>query len=399
MLKTIAAPLAGAFFMLAWAMAPAHAQSGVPTAVAVCGSGVNGIQTGHGSTLTVDLNGTLCTNASGGGGSAATIADCADVAEGCTSDPAWISGSGTVIALLKALVAQPASSAITNWAGGVLGAMANYGTSPGAVLVPGVNAFMTGAANFAASAAAIPASLAAIGVSDGSTSCSGGPCLIAPKALATGVAGTASADFVSTLGGAGAYPVPVGGASTAVLGSYCVASASGTIGAGLSSASPVYSFRYGGANLAVVRNVWITAQDITTGFTAGNATFNLFAARSFSASDTGGTAATLTGNNGKLRTSFATTAVSNIQIANTGTMSAGTRTLDAQPLATLVQALPTTIGYQIFGPYQSFFQQPNVGAQPLQLAQNEGFVVQATVPATGTWVETITTCWDEMAAF
>ena len=32
---------------------------------------------------------------------------------------------------------------ITGWAGGTLGAMANYGTSPGAVNVPGVNAFIT----------------------------------------------------------------------------------------------------------------------------------------------------------------------------------------------------------------------------------------------------------------
>lgn len=32
---------------------------------------------------------------------------------------------------------------INTWAGGVLGAMANYGTPPGAVLVPGVNAFVT----------------------------------------------------------------------------------------------------------------------------------------------------------------------------------------------------------------------------------------------------------------
>ena len=35
------------------------------------------------------------------------------------------------------------SSSITTWGGGTLGAMANYGTSPGAVLVPGVNAFVT----------------------------------------------------------------------------------------------------------------------------------------------------------------------------------------------------------------------------------------------------------------
>lgn len=35
--------------------------------------------------------------------------------------------------------------ALPTWAGGTLGAMANYGTSPGAVLVPGVNAFITNA--------------------------------------------------------------------------------------------------------------------------------------------------------------------------------------------------------------------------------------------------------------
>jgi hypothetical protein len=37
------------------------------------------------------------------------------------------------------------STSITNWGGGVLGAMANYGTAPGAVLVPGINAFVTNA--------------------------------------------------------------------------------------------------------------------------------------------------------------------------------------------------------------------------------------------------------------
>lgn len=36
---------------------------------------------------------------------------------------------------------------VTKWANGTLGAMANYGTSPGAVLVPGVNAFVTNAAS------------------------------------------------------------------------------------------------------------------------------------------------------------------------------------------------------------------------------------------------------------
>jgi hypothetical protein len=36
-------------------------------------------------------------------------------------------------------------TSVSTWASGTLGAMANYGTSPGAVLVPGVNAFVTNA--------------------------------------------------------------------------------------------------------------------------------------------------------------------------------------------------------------------------------------------------------------
>lgn len=60
----------------------------------------------------MDANGNLCTASGGGGGS---------VTQGTSP---WVDN-------------------ITQWASGVLGAMANYGTSPGAVLVPGVNAFVT----------------------------------------------------------------------------------------------------------------------------------------------------------------------------------------------------------------------------------------------------------------
>lgn len=52
------------------------------------------------------------------------------------------SASGNV-GVAKVDAAGLAYNAITNWGGGALGAMANYGTSPGAVLTPGVNAFIT----------------------------------------------------------------------------------------------------------------------------------------------------------------------------------------------------------------------------------------------------------------
>ncbi len=150
---------------------------------------------GHWCALQTDNLGNLKVSGGGGGGPS-TIADCADTAEGCIGDTAWTTGNGTVISILKNIASSTAGS-ITNWGGGVLGAMANYGTSPGAVLVPGMNAFLTGAANFATAGTAVPATLAAVGISDNGTSCSGGPCLVAPSALVPGVFGSPTAQVLS----------------------------------------------------------------------------------------------------------------------------------------------------------------------------------------------------------
>lgn len=46
----------------------------------------------------------------GGGGGAVTVADGADVAEGSTADPAWVSGAGTVISLLKKIASAGGSA-------------------------------------------------------------------------------------------------------------------------------------------------------------------------------------------------------------------------------------------------------------------------------------------------
>jgi hypothetical protein len=60
------------------------------------------------------------------------------IATGNSTTANMVGGTG-----LAAGVPGLGGSTITTWAGGTLGAMANYGTSPGAVLVPGVNAFIT----------------------------------------------------------------------------------------------------------------------------------------------------------------------------------------------------------------------------------------------------------------
>lgn len=64
-----------------------------------------------------------------------------------TIGPLTLDASGNLLVKVNAALPAGANAigtvSIPTWAGGTLGAMANYGTSPGAVLVPGVNAFIT----------------------------------------------------------------------------------------------------------------------------------------------------------------------------------------------------------------------------------------------------------------
>ena len=50
----------------------------------------------------------------------------------------------------------PIVAGVTQWGGGTLGAMANYGTSPGAVLVPGTNAYVTNTVTVTGSGGTFP---------------------------------------------------------------------------------------------------------------------------------------------------------------------------------------------------------------------------------------------------
>jgi len=168
--------------------------------------------------------------------------------------------------------------------------------------------------------------------------------------------------------------------------------------AGLAAASPIYAWRSGASNVYIVKRVLFMMFSGTTGFTAGNAIFNLFAARSFTASDTGGTGVTPTGNSNKLRTSMATTGIADARISATATLTAGTRTLDAQPLASIVTAISTATFTQFVNPNTVLLDQ-RVGEYPLVCAANEGFEIQATVPATGVWFFAVTVDWEELASY
>ena len=129
-------------------------------------------------------------------------------------------------------------------------------------------------------------------------------------------------------------------------GAYRIAMTSGLV-TGLNAGDAIFSLRWAPTLptsnprqltsfvLQRMRVKWRAITDFTTGQEAG---LDIFVARGFTASDTGGTAATLTGNNAKKRTSFPTTLVTDMRISTTGALGAGTRTLDAQPIASSVSS-------------------------------------------------------------
>jgi hypothetical protein len=170
--------------------------------------------------------------------------------------------------------------------------------------------------------------------------------------------------------------------------------------AGLTANSPIFSFRWIDATrFVLLRRVLFSAGNTGTAFTAGVATFQLFAARAFTASDSNGTSFLPTGNVGKLRTApMATSLVGDLRIASNTTLGVGTRTLDANPLGSLSVGIPAVAGQPMVPPNTPLFDtQP--GEHPHVMAQNEGFVIQANVPATGTWTFSVQALWEELASY
>lgn len=169
-------------------------------------------------------------------------------------------------------------------------------------------------------------------------------------------------------------------------------SATGTITAGLTANSLVWAFRYTGSALCIVDKVVLDGTGASTAFVAGVHTFRLFVARAYTVFDaTGATTATISGNFGKLDTSYGTTAVGNIGISNTGAMSGGTKTLDNQAIGQVSGGLTTGL------PEGTLYDAYSTG-HPIVLANNEGLTLFATVPGTGVWGFGITAHWAEVTS-
>ena len=100
------------------------------------------------------------------------------------------------------------------------------------------------------------------------------------------------------------------------LGSFAFSLVSGVIAAGIAANAPIVSLRNAAANPILIRKFELCAYINGTAFTAGMGNLQAFIARSFSASDSGQTAVTLTG--GKMRTSQTGPGIADLRVANTG---------------------------------------------------------------------------------
>ena len=184
------------------------------------------------------------------------------------------------------------------------------------------------------------------------------------------------------------------------LGSYRLSLLSGTMAAGLAANAEVWQFRWSDATrLCVVTKIVIDGiSNTATAFTAGVGNMQLYVARSWTADGSGGTAATLTGNNTKLRTDMGATLLGSARISSTAALTAGTKTLDTNASGQMSLAFPAVASTQIENRIALF--EPNPGMEsPFILAQNEGLVIRATVPATGTWAFGVTVNWTELTEY
>lgn len=202
-----------------------------------------------------------------------------------------------------------------------------------------------------------------------------------------------------------------------VLGSYRLSSVGGTyaspMAAGLAAASPIWSCRFAPTvnptSLALVRKVLFQATSAGTAFAAGGIILNLFPIRGYTVNDTGGAALTINTavTTGKLRTSNAITGMNDFRTSATATLTAGTQTVDTNPIGTINTTVAaaadrgtasTTANLQLI-PINTPLFEAKVGEPPFVLAINEGLVIRATVPATGTWLFGVTMEWDEVASY
>jgi hypothetical protein len=181
-------------------------------------------------------------------------------------------------------------------------------------------------------------------------------------------------------------------------GAYRITTMSGAMTT-VAAAGPVWSLRWTNTSynclIWVFKWYWVT----TTAFgTAQALDHSLYIARQWTAADSAGATgaqATITGDNCKKRTANATTKVDGIFYGTTGVLTAGTRTLDPQPIIYRVGYSGALNAYLLDNQPQDFKSRQE---GPIQLMANEGLVLQNTtlMGATGVIKLVVECAWTEV---
>lgn len=174
---------------------------------------------------------------------------------------------------------------------------------------------------------------------------------------------------------------------------YGIVATSGAITA-LAAGATLFSFRGPSTGVVYVTSLRTMVLETTVFDFTRLSWIDGYLARSFTASDSGGLTFTLTGNNCKSQTGDVTTGVQDIRIANTGTLTAGTRTLDTSPnfngTGILLQSAAVTSAQTNAGTIGS--------TETVILGANEGIVLTTrfAFPATGVITLVIIMQWQEL---
>jgi len=165
----------------------------------------------------------------------------------------------------------------------------------------------------------------------------------------------------------------------------------------------LFSWRWGDATrLCVITKLKISCMQTAAATATIMPVFQVFLARSFTVSDSAGTALTATGNNLKKRTSMGSTLVTDARFsALAAGLTAGTRTLDANPILELnTQQTITTPNANLY------VTEMDIGAgdgnHPIVFAQNEGLIVRGPTVvfgAAGTANLTVEMSWAEVSSY
>lgn len=185
-----------------------------------------------------------------------------------------------------------------------------------------------------------------------------------------------------------------------VLGGYRVQAMTGIYTA-LAAGAILLSARWGDATrLCLPLRVRVFMNTTTAATAAGMHDRDLVIVRGFTASDTGQTAITLTGNNQKMRTSQGASLFTDMRIAGTAAIAAGTGTADAQAIGLTGKQGTATEPIGLTLPPEDLYVCNAEQAYPIVLVQNEGFRVRIPTaqPATVAQRTSIRVEWIELAA-